>query len=85
MNANFPGVKFFRTVSNFKQDVPAVLLFSSSLLKTSTKLLVRGTQSQFSDNICSEDDLRSSIFETFVVNVLACLPLLGFSNIKKMV
>ena len=31
--------------------------------------------------ICSEDDLRSSIFGTFVVNFLACLPLLGFSNI----
>ena len=31
----------------------------------------------FWKNICSEDDLRSRIFETF----LACLPLLGFSNI----
>ena len=30
--------------------------------------------------ICSEDDLRSRIFETFVVKFLACLPLLGFSN-----
>ena len=32
-------------------------------------------------NICSEDDSRSRIFETFVVKFLACLPLLGFSNI----
>ena len=41
----------------------------------------RGTQRQFSENICSEDVLRSRIFGTFVVNFLACLPLLGFSNI----
>ena len=41
----------------------------------------RGTQRQFLENICSEDDLRSRIFRTFVVKFLACLPLLGFSNI----
>ena len=41
----------------------------------------RGTQRQFLQNICSEDDLRSRIFGTFVVKFLACLPLLGFSNI----
>ena len=35
----------------------------------------------FRKNICSEDDLRSRIFETFVVKFLACLPLPGFSNI----
>ena len=39
----------------------------------------------FRKNICSEDDLRSRIFGTFVVKFLACLPPLGFSNIKKMV
>ena len=44
----------------------------------------RGTQRQFLENICSEDDLRSRIFGTFVVKFLACLPLLGFSNIYKM-
>ena len=42
---------------------------------------IRGTQRQFSENICSEDDFRSRIFGTFVVKFLACLPLLGFSNI----
>ena len=42
-----------------------------------------GTQRQFSENIYSEDDLRSRIFGTFFVNFLACLPLLGFSNIQK--
>ena len=41
----------------------------------------RGTQRQFSENICSEDDLRSRILGTFVVKLLACLPVLGFSNI----
>ena len=45
----------------------------------------RGTQSQFSENICSEDDFRSRSFGTFVVKFLACLPLLGFSHTKKMV
>ena len=40
-----------------------------------------GTQRQFLENICSEDDLRSRIFGTFVVKFVACLPLLGFSNI----
>ena len=35
----------------------------------------------FRENICSEDDLRSRIFGTFVVKFLACLPLLGLSNI----
>ena len=36
---------------------------------------------QFSENIYSEDDLRSGIFGTFVLKFLACLPVLGFSNI----
>ena len=45
----------------------------------------RGTQRQFSENICSEDDLSSRIFGTFVLKFLACLPLLGFSKSKKMV
>ena len=38
----------------------------------------------FRENICSEDDFRSRIFGAFVVKCLACLPLLGFSNIYKM-
>ena len=41
----------------------------------------RGTQRQFSENNCSEDDLRSRIFGTFVERFLACLPLLRSSNI----
>ena len=43
-------------------------------------VLIKDTQRQLKKNICSEDDLRSRIFETFVVKFLACLPLLGFSN-----
>ena len=39
----------------------------------------------FRGNICSEDDLRTRIFGTLVVKFLACLPLLGFSKIYKMV
>ena len=35
-------------------------------------LPVRGTQSQFLENICSENDLRSRILGTFVVKLLAC-------------
>ena len=45
------------------------------------RLSVRGTQRQFSENICSEDDLRSRIFGTFFVKFLASLPLLGFSYV----
>ena len=41
---------------------------------------IRSTQRQFLENICSEDYLRSRIFGIFVVKLLACLPLLKFSN-----
>ena len=33
----------------------------------------RNTQRQFSENICAEDELRSRIFGTFVVEFLVCL------------
>ena len=62
-----------------KKLFPSEILFNFSEL--SRCFSVRGTQRQFSGNICSEDDLRSRIFGTFVVNFVACLPLLGFSNI----
>ena len=42
-----------------------------------------GPQRQFLENICSEEDLRSRIFGTFVVKFIASLFLLGFSNIQK--
>ena len=41
----------------------------------------RGTQRQFSENICSEDNMRSRILGTYVVKFIASLPLLGFPNI----
>ena len=40
----------------------------------------RGTQRQFSENICSEDDLRSRIFGTLIVKFLACLPFLSLRS-----
>ena len=49
------------------------------------KTTFRGTQRQFLENICSEDDLRYRIFGTFVVKFLACPPLLGFPNPPKMI
>ena len=54
---------------------------SLAVISCDTIALYRGTQRQFSENICSEHDLRFRIFGTFVVKFLACLPLLGFSNI----
>ena len=48
-----------------------------------TKQTLGTPERQFSENICPEDDCRSRIFGTFVVKFLVCLPLLGFSNIKK--
>ena len=37
-------------------------------LKLFKNIIVRGTQRQFSENICSENDLRSRIFGTFVTS-----------------
>ena len=42
---------------------------------------LKAEASIFGKYICSEEDLRCTIFGTFVVKFLACLPLLGFSNI----
>ena len=55
-------------------------------LNTSRLLLHRVTRGapndNFRKNICSEDDLRSRIFGTFVVKFLACLPLRIFEHLK---
>ena len=48
-------------------------------------IINQGHPSQFSENICSEDDLRTRIFGTFCIKFLGCLPFLGFSNILKVV
>ena len=44
---------------------------------------IRGTQREFSENICSEDDLRSTIFGTFVVNFLLAFLSQDFRTSKK--
>ena len=43
------------------------------MLPTVYHVHIKGTQRQFFENICSEDDLRSRIFGTFVVEFLAFL------------
>ena len=48
-------------------------------------VLTGAPNDNFRENICSEDDLRARIFGKFVVKFLACLLLLGFSNIQNMV
>ena len=54
------------------------------LLADNTKFIIKhGHPTSISENICSEDDLRSTIFGTVVVKFLACPPVLGFSNIEK--
>ena len=72
-------------IYNSQQIEPFNNKFSDSILGLGGMLdletLSRGTQRQFSENISLEDDLRSRIFRTFIVKFLACLPLLGFSNI----
>ena len=68
------------TIKVPKKAVPPKAKFPLEL-KVGRFSYYRGTQRQFSENICSEDDLSSRIFGTFVVKFLACLTLLGFSNI----
>ena len=74
---------FVSPKTNFSSWKITMPLYNSSEVFVPAKQYgntIRGTQHQFSGNICSEDDLRSRIFGTFVVKFLACLPLLGFSN-----
>ena len=71
-----PFCKFYANISfNAEKTLFEVTCTEYSLL------LITSTQRQFSENIYSEDDLRSRIFGTFVLKFLACLPVLGFSNI----
>ena len=60
-----------------------ILLFSAQSSLRFYRLLktVWTPNGNFRENICSQDDLRARIFGTFVVKFLACLLLLGFSNI----
>ena len=60
------------------------VLFVHDYIKSSSRIerinKLQGYPTTIFGNVCSEDDLRSRIFGTFVVKFLACLPLLGFSN-----
>ena len=48
------------------------LIVSHSSFRDWRVHIIRGTQRQFSENICSEDDLRSRIFGAFIVQFLFC-------------
>ena len=72
-------------LSNLPKRFTHLYRASESFVSTSGCTNIRGTQRQFSENICSEDDSRSRIFGTSAVKFLACLSLLGFSYIYKMV
>ena len=81
-----PGILILATIFDIFPENPLINLFRYySAQPVSILTFARGTQRQFSENICSVDDLISGIFGTFIVNFFACLPLLGFSNIQKMV
>ena len=52
--------------------VTVMVLNALSLVSFKWVVISRGTQRQFSENICLGDDLRPRIFGTFVVKFLAC-------------
>ena len=58
-----------------------IAFFAFTTLDYHYRLSSGAPNDNFQKNICSEDNLRSRIFRTFVVKFLACLFLLGFSNI----
>ena len=67
--------RFFCLLTLLKTFFDSSLPCSESTFSSSSYLcsFSRGTQRQFSENICSEDDLISRIFGTFVVKFIACL------------
>ena len=79
-------------VASSRSDLPYVFKVLPSIAHTEwynppriRAPLTGAPNGNFRENICSEDDLRTRIFGTFVVKFLPCLPLLGFSNTYKMV
>ena len=84
LSANSGDKGLFKPEDNLQiADVRRVVISSCCSCYVFSKYFAyfRGTQRQFSENICSEYDLRSRIFGTFVVKFFACLPLLAFENI----
>ena len=76
------GTALFAAASEEYLDVVSCLIENGANVNArSNKQSTGAPNDNFRENICSEDDLRSRIFGTFVVKFLACLPLLGFSNI----
>ena len=83
MKLNFVNCISKPVIWKLKDSIPLLrmhqtLIFGQDVAKSKDARRVRGTQRQFSENICLKDDLRSRVFGTFVVKFLACLPLLGF-------
>ena len=72
---------YVQQFGNITNDIYAKYHYKSCYYLYKSEKGIRGTQRQFSENICSEDDLRFRIFGAFVVKFLACLLLLEFSNI----
>ena len=76
---------------DYKSELISIQIFVKSGLNGlngATRLVVLlNTSGAPNDNfrkiICSENNLRSRIFGSFSIKFLACLLLLGFSNIKK--
>ena len=73
--------KFFSGTCPLVQTVRRAKKANESRNKRGTEELTGAPNDNFRKNICSEDDLKARIFGTFVVKFLACLLLLGFSNI----
>ena len=70
---------------SFKMKVLASLQLANNCRKrrsVQVSKLFRGSQLQFLENICSEDDLSSKIFGTFVVKFLACLSPRIFEHLR---
>ena len=74
-----------KSENKYNQFVIMLKLNSLKFIQTLDHTDTGAPNGNFRENICSEDDLRTRIFGTFVVKFLACLPLLGFSNMYKMV
>ena len=72
------SMNFFRFFSNRFLKIGFSFYCENLFLFTH---LYRGTQRQFSEKFCSEDDLRSRIFGTFFVKFLDYLPRI-FEHLK---
>ena len=65
-------VKTFNYISTWIYETGSANILR--FLSTSRSQITRGTQRQFSENICSKDDLRSRIFGTCIWCKISCLP-----------